>query len=339
MRETHSWFGSVCILVALMLLLPLFAMSVSAATVPDAPTNLHADGGNAKITLNWTAPVNNGGSNIDGYLVYKGTSPLTMSFYRNVLPTSPLTFVDTTVTNGLTYYYNITAHNGLGEGGSVGPVSAMPLNVPSAPTAAKASAGLGQMTLNWNPPYNEGGSPVTNYRIYRGTTPTLLLFLKDSAQTYATDFDLSNGQTYYYQITAVNAVGEGAKCTIFSGTLASPPGPLLDLQAGASNSRVNLTWTAPSDNGGSAITGYIVYRSVLSGQETVLNPVTGTTYQDQNLVNGITYYYQVSAVNAVGEGQLSNEVVSTPAAVLGPPTSINASPSNSSILLSWTAAR
>jgi len=320
-----------------MLLLPLFAMNVSAATVPDPPTNLTANGGNAKITLNWTAPVNNGGSNIDGYLVYKGTSPLAMSFYRNVLPTSPLTFVDTTVTNGVTYYYNITAHNGLGQGGYSATVSAMPLNVPSAPTAARATAGVGQMTLNWDPPYNEGGSPVTNYRIYRGTTPTLLLFLKDSAQTSATDTGLSNGQAYYYQITAVNAVGEGPKCTIFTGTLASPPGPLLDLQAVASNSRVDLTWTAPSDNGGSSITGYLVYRSVLSGQETVLNPVTGTTYQDQNLVNGITYYYQVSAVNAVGEGQLSNEVVSTPAAVLGPPTSITATPSDSSILLSWTA--
>ena len=337
MRENRSRFSSVCIMVVFMLLLPLFAMNVSAATVPDAPTNLHADGGNAKIILNWTAPVNNGGSNIDGYLVYKGTSPLTMSFYRNVLPTSPLTFVDTTVTNGITYYYNLTAHNSLGQGGCSATVSAMPLNVPSAPTAAKATAGLGQMNLNWDPPYNGGGSPVTNYRIYRGTTPTLLLFLKDSAQTYTTDPGLSNGQTYYYQITAVNAVGEGAKCTIFSGTLASPPGPLLDIQAAASNSRVNLTWTAPSDNGGSAITGYIVYRSVISGQETVLNPVTGTTYQDQNLVNGITYYYQVSAVNAVGEGQLSNEVGSTPAAVLGPPTSITATPSDSSILLSWTA--
>ena len=74
MHETRSRFSSVCILVAFMLLLPLFAMNVSAATVPDAPTNLTADGGNAKITLNWTAPVNNGGSAIDGYLVYKGTS-------------------------------------------------------------------------------------------------------------------------------------------------------------------------------------------------------------------------------------------------------------------------
>ncbi|MGD0817078.1 MAG: fibronectin type III domain-containing protein, partial [Methanomassiliicoccales archaeon] len=337
MRETRSRYNSACILVALLLLVPLFSVNVAAASVPDPPTNVTADGGNAKITLNWTAPVNNGGAAIDGYLVYKGSSPLAMTFYRNVLPTIPLTFQDTTVINGQTYYYNITAHNSMGQSTYSSTVSAMPLNVPSAPTAATATPAIGHMTLNWNPPYNEGGSPVTNYRIYRGTSASLLLFLKDSAQTFSTDSGLSNGQTYYYQISAVNAVGEGLKCAVFSGTLASPPGPLLDLQAVASDSKVTLTWTAPSDNGGSSITGYVVYRSILAGHETVLQPVTATTYQDLNLVNGVTYYYRVSAVNAVGEGQLSAEVASTPAAVLGPPTSITATPSDSAISLSWTA--
>jgi fibronectin type 3 domain-containing protein len=336
MRETRSRYNPACILVALLLLVPLFSVNVAAASVPDPPTNLTADGGNARITLNWTAPVNNGGAVIDGYLVYKGSSPLTMSFYK-ALPATPCTYQDTTVINGQTYYYNITAHNSMGESAYTDHVSAKPLNVPSAPTAATAIPAIGQMLLNWNPPYNEGGSPVTNYRIYRGTSASLLLFLKDSAQTSATDAGLSNGQSYYYQISAVNAVGEGAKCTVFSGTLASPPGPLLDIQAVSADSKVTLTWTAPSDNGGSPITGYIVYRSVISGHETVLLPITVTTYQDLNLVNGVTYFYQVSAVNAVGEGQMSTEVASTPAAVLGPPTSITATPSDSIISLSWTA--
>lgn len=337
MLKTRTRYDSACMLMALMLLVPLFSVNVAAATVPDSPTNLTADGGNAKITLNWTAPVNDGGAAIDGYLVYKGSTPLSMSFYRYVGPTLPLTFVDTTVVNGQTYYYYIVAHNELGQGAYSSTESAVPLNVPSAPTATTATPAIGQMSLSWNPPYNEGGAPVTNYRIYRGTTASLLLFLKESAQTSATDSGLSNGQTYFYQISAVNAVGEGAKCTVFSGTLASPPGPLLDLQAVSSDSKVALTWTAPTDNGGSPITGYNVHRSVVSGHETVLSPVTGTTYQDLNLVNGVTYYYRVSAVNAVGEGQMSDEVASMPSSVLAPPTSITATPSDSSISLSWTA--
>ncbi len=239
--------------------------------------------------------------------------------------------------NGQTYYYNITAHSLQGEGAHSATVSAMPLNVPSAPTSPLATPATGQMSLSWSPPYNDGGSSVSGYRIYRGTSSSLLLYLKDSTQTSATDTGLSNGQTYYYQISAVNAVGEGARCSVFSGILASPPGPLQDLQAVPSDSKVTLTWAVPTDNGGSPITGYTVCRSLVSGQETVLLTVTGTTYQDTNLVNGVTYYYQVMAVNAMGAGHVSNEISSVPAAVLGPPTSIAAAPSDSAISLSWTA--
>ena len=337
MRETRLRFNSTCILVALLLLVPLFSVNVAAASVPDPPTYVTAVGGNAKITLNWTAPANNGGAAIDTYLVYKGTTLQNMAFYQYVQPASPLTFQDTAVTNGQRYYYNVTAHNSLGESIHSANVTAMPLSVPSAPISATATPGNGQMSLNWCAPYNEGGSAITNYRIYRGTSPSFLAYLKDSIPTSYTDTGLTNGQTYYYQISAVNAIGEGPRCTVFSGTLASSPGPLQDLQAVSSDSKVALTWTAPSITGGSPITGYIVHRSIISGQEVVLQPVTSTTYQDLNLVNGVTYYYKVSAVNAMGEGQLSNEVASTPAAVLGPPTSITATPSNSSISLNWTA--
>ncbi len=336
MRETRPRYNSVCLLVALLLLVPLFSMNGLAAPVPDSPTDVTAWGSNSRITINWTAPVNTGGYPITGYSIYKGTSPTDMRVYV-VVASTPFTYQDNVVENGQTYYYYVTAHNVNGEGAPSSTVSDMPLNVPSAPTAPTATSGIGQMIIGWNPPYNEGGSPVTNYRIYRGTSASLLLFLKDSAQTTATDSGLSNGQTYFYQISAVNAVGEGTKCAVFQGTLASAPGPLLDLQAVASDSKVTLTWTAPSDNGGSPVTGYIVYRSVASGEENVLQPVTATTYLDLNLVNGVTYYYQVSAVNAVGEGQPSSEVACTPAAVLGPPTSITAVPSNSVISMSWTA--
>ena len=143
------------------------------------------------------------------------------------------------------------------------------------------------MSLSWNPPYNDGGSSISCYRVYRGTSSSTLLYLKNTTQTSIIDGGLSNGQTYYYQVTAVNIVGEGAKSDTVHRTLSSPPGPLLDFQAVASASRVNLTWTAPSDNGGSAVTGYLIYRSLISGQETFLQQVTSSTsYQDSNLATG-----------------------------------------------------
>lgn len=83
---------------------------------------------------------------------------------------------------------------------------------------------------------------------------------------------------------------------------AAPP-----LSGSRDNAGVHLSWLAP-DNGGSAITGYKVYKGSTSGGETYLATVTGNTYADTTVGSSGTYYHKVSAVNSVGEGALSNEV-------------------------------
>jgi subtilisin family serine protease len=67
---------------------------------------------------------------------------------------------------------------------------------------------------------------------------------------------------------------------------------------------VHLSWTVPTSDGGSPITGYNVYRGTTTGGEatTAIAPgVAGTSYDDNNLTCGTARYYEVSAVNAVGE--------------------------------------
>jgi hypothetical protein len=68
------------------------------------------------------------------------------------------------------------------------------------------------------------------------------------------------------------------------------------------------------------VTGYKIYRSTSSGTETLFaSPSgTGTTYTDFSAANGITYYYKVTALNAVGEGPLSNEASGTPTDLVPP---------------------
>jgi hypothetical protein len=73
---------------------------------------------------------------------------------------------------------------------------------------------------------------------------------------------------------------------------------------------IDLAWSPPSSNGGSAITGYRIFRGTSSGTETLLTTVAATarTYRDGSTVRNRRYYYVIRAVNAVGQGPASAEV-------------------------------
>ncbi len=82
---------------------------------------------------------------------------------------------------------------------------------PGAPTGLSALAGDASAALAWTPPTFDGGSPLTGYRIYRGTSPnpTVALTPDLGVVTSFQDSGLSNGQTYYYKVSALNTNGEG----------------------------------------------------------------------------------------------------------------------------------
>ena len=78
--------------------------------------------------------------------------------------------------------------------------------------------------------------------------------------------------------------------------------------ATAGNTTVTLAWSAPASNGGSAITGYRVYRGMASGGETLVATLGNVTGWVDRTQQGGTVYYEITAVNAVGESARSNEL-------------------------------
>ncbi|MFC0430883.1 PKD domain-containing protein [Kutzneria buriramensis] len=107
---------------------------------------------------------------------------------------------------------------------------------PGAPTGLTATGGNGQVSLNWQAPANNGGVNITSYKVYRGTASGGETLLTSGGcgnvgvVLSCTDTGLTNGQVYYYKVSAVNAIGEGAQSAEASATptgSSCPPTQLL----------------------------------------------------------------------------------------------------------------
>ena len=82
---------------------------------------------------------------------------------------------------------------------------------PPPPPASPLSPATAASTLSWTAPAFDGGSPVTDYKVYRGTSPdpTSASSPTLGTSTSFVDSGLANGTTYYYKVSAANANGEG----------------------------------------------------------------------------------------------------------------------------------
>ena len=197
--------------------------------------------------------------------------------------------------------------------------------VPGAPTESAPSAvGNGTVTLNWSAPASDGGSPITGYHVYDSTsqggenTSGTPACTGGAAATTCTVNGLGNGTTYYFVVTALNAAGQSVASNEESATPVTVPSAPGRLTARAGDAKVTLSWSAPTSDGGSVITGYDIYVGTSTGGESVTpvnsSPVTATHYTAGGLTNGVTYYFMVTAINSVGSSTPSREESATPLA-------------------------
>ncbi|MHA1945997.1 MAG: right-handed parallel beta-helix repeat-containing protein [Candidatus Hodarchaeales archaeon] len=192
--------------------------------------------------------------------------------------------------------------------------------IPSAPLSLSVTPGDNYAIIYWIIPSDNGSSAIIRYNVYRGTISGQYMLLGTTMSTNFTDVTVFGGTMYYYVVTAVNSVGEG----IFSSEvsiipLGSPETPAtvpntpqsLSYTVGANF--VHLSWIPPSNDGESAITRYNVYRGTTSGEYIFVGIATTTTnYNDTLVVGGITYFYVVTAINAIGESEFSDEIEANP---------------------------
>jgi len=191
-------------------------------------------------------------------------------------------------------------------------------------------------------------SDVTGYNVYDGTKPGQESTKLNSSRLLATATGytvkgLKIGTTYYFTVKALNARGVGAPSKQVSTTAATAPGAPGSLAAKSGSGAATLTWKAPTSTGGSAITGYSIFKGTVKGGEsaTPVNakplPATTRSYTVTGLTDGTKYYFIVRAHNAVAVGAASGEASATPATVPSAPASLTATAGNASVKLAWTA--
>ena len=121
---------------------------------------------------------------------------------------------------------------------------------------------------------------------------------------------------------------------------ATVPGAPTNASATAGNAQATVNWTAPSSNGGSAITYYTVTSSPGGFTAQTANGTT-TNATVTGLSNGTSYTFTVTATNAVGTGpasSTSNAVTpSSGPTAPGAPTGASATAGNANASVSWTA--
>lgn len=207
--------------------------------------------------------------------------------------------------------YTVTAVNSLGFESLPSASSMVPVGDVTAPDAVTLSGSVSgsDVNLTWTA---SASTDVARYVLYRDGT--LIGTITDLANLSYVDMARPNG-TYHYTVTAIDAVNNESVASNDVGVtvaIALPPTPVnLVVTTVPAGGALDLQWAA---GGGMNPAAYRVLRSTVSGGPYLpLGDTVTTKKRDSGLTNGVSYFYVVAALDALGNSSvLSNEASGIP---------------------------
>ena len=340
-----------------------FTVQFVSGIVPATPGGLTAASGNALVSLSWQQSSGATGYNVKRSSAYSGSYSLIASNLATV------SYIDTNLSNGTTYYYAVSAVNPAGESTNSTPVTAVAGALPRWNWAASASStennGSPDYAIdgNINTRWSTGASQTSGqwFQADMGSPNTfhgLILDAASSSSDYPRGYqvNISNDGTNWGSPIATGA-GSAVTTILFGNQTARfvrvtqttssvttlwwsihefnalggvPAAPSPLSGNSISSSQIALSWP-PS----ASAAGYNVKRGQQSGgpYTNVTWNLTDTAYTDSGLTGGTLYYYVVTGTNGFGESALSNEVAVRPVATN--PIALNFAISAGKIQLNW----
>lgn len=283
---------------------------------PDAPTAIAGTPGSGNAAISFTAGADNG-CTITNYAYKLGTGSWTPLNPADT--TTPITIPGLAV--GTTYEAQIRALCGSTSGTPSEAFSiVMPPGTPAAPTSLSAAPGNGSAEITFTPG-DPKGRTITNYE-YSTDNGTTWIPLEEPQTTSPVTVPLAKGESHDVLLRAIYSGGAGdASAPLTIVIPATAPAAPDQPQATSGSREAVVSWTAPTDNGGSEITQYVVTVDGHPGLGCILNPVVEPLQCTvTGLAPGTSYRFSVAAVNNVGTSTSSelSEAVSTPVELTPP---------------------
>jgi titin len=324
-----------------------------------APVNVGASGAPGPVVFSqfslvnmvpvfsWGAPANDGGTPVLSYSIdiFKRVAG-GFSFDKiaqATLPAGTTTYSVPNAVAGEVYSITVRAVNSFGQAqnpSASGIVLVARKSTP--PRNLSLEAGDRSIEVSWQQPLDIGGGVFSSYEVTceptNQSSPRVVLSVQNQGTTKTKIESLTNGLEYAVSVVAVTNLSaltvalsssDPASGTV---TVTQRPGVPTSVTLTPGDQSIDISWTAPLI----AATGYKVYIIRPSNGSVVVRTTVGTSFSEAGLVNGETYFVQVSALILSVEGEKTTGASTTVGIVPAAPTDLRLTPGVKSIVATWT---